>query len=101
MPSETDGSISEHTLSSFVRTVISVRNLVMVVAGILAGSSIAVLGKDAVVVPLVGSIPGILVGAVGLAVALAVYREGSCCDDCRNKECDCTDECGDSCSYNP
>ncbi len=73
----------------------------MVVAGVLAGYSIVVLGKDAVVVPFLGSVPGVLVGVVGLTVAFTVYRRASCCDDCSDKACGCTGECGDSCSHDP
>ncbi len=101
MPSETGGSTTNSTLSSFVRTALSVRNLVMVTAGVLAGASLAVLGKEVVVVPLLGALPGALVGGVGLIVALAVYRQGSCCDNCGAKECGCAGDCGDSCSYDP
>lgn len=95
MPSEVDNSPAKSTLGSFIRSVLSVRNLVMVAAGVLAGASLSVLGKEAIVVPLVGATPGILVGVVGLVVALAVYQRGSCCDNCGAKEC------GDSCSYDP
>jgi hypothetical protein len=73
----------------------------MLAAGILAGASIVVVGKDAVVVPVVGTMSGTLVGVVGLVVALAVYQQGNCCDNCGTKECGCTGDCGDSCSYDP
>jgi len=101
MASETDGSTAESTLRSFVRTVISVRNLAMVAAGVLAGASIATMGKGTIGVPVVGTLSGTLVGAVGLVVALAVYRQGSCCDNCGTKDCGCTGDCDSSCSYDP
>lgn len=99
MPSGTDGSMAVSAFGSFARTVLSVRNIVMVVAGVLAGASLVFLGEEAVVVPLIGSAPGILVGAVGFVTALAIYRQAGC--NCSTKECGCSDECGDSCSYDP
>ncbi|WP_135533270.1 hypothetical protein [Halostella pelagica] len=101
MTSETNGPLTKHGIASFVRELISVRTLVMLLAGVLAGYSISVLGEDAVVVPLVGSVPGTVFGVVGVAVALAVSQRGDCYDDCGEKACGCTDECGDSCSYDP
>jgi len=73
----------------------------MVAAGILAGASIGFLGRDTVVVPVVGSTSGTLVGVVGLVVALAVYQQRDCCDSCGTKECGCSGDCGDRCSHDP
>lgn len=97
MPSKTNGSIAVSALGSFARTVRSIRTVVMVVAGILAGASLVFLGDETVAVPLIGSAPGTLVGAVGLVTALAIYRQAGY--NCGAKECGCSGECGDSCSY--
>ena len=98
MASGTDDSTATGTLSSIADSAFTVRNLVMVIAGVLAGYSISVLGRDAVVLPVVGSLPGAAVGAVGLVAAFAVYRQWNDCG-CGGTECGCTGDCGDSCSY--
>lgn len=98
MPSETDSSTASSALSSGVRTAFSVRNLLMVAAGILAGADLVFIGKDAVVVPLIGSIPGPVVGVIGLVVGLVVYRQQGC--NCGG-ECGCSGDCDDRCSYDP
>jgi hypothetical protein len=98
MPSKTDSSAASSTLSSGVRTVFSVRNLLMVAAGVLAGAGIVFVGKDAVVVPLIGSIPGPVIGGIGLAVGFAVYRRKGC--NC-GEPCGCSGDCDDRCSYDP
>lgn len=49
MPSETDSPSSP--LSASVRTALSVRNVVMLCAGVLAGASLVFLGKETVAVP--------------------------------------------------
>lgn len=92
---------SKSGLGSFVRNVVTGNYLSMLAAGGTAGYSIAVLGNDAVRIPVFGSAPGVLVGTVGLLVAFAVYRRASCCDDCGGKACGCTGKCGDNCSYDP
>lgn len=99
MPSGTDSTKWKRTVGSSLRGLFSVRNAIMLAAGILAGYSISVIGESTVAVPFAGSVPGVLVGVVGLAVALGVYRRGSCCDNCGKKACGCSGECGDSCSY--
>lgn len=98
MPSETDSSTASSALRAGVRTVFSVRNLLMVAAGVLAGAGIVFMGKDAVVVPLIGSIPGPVVGVIGLVVGFAVYRQKGC--NC-GEECGCSGDCDDRCSYEP
>ena len=98
MASGTDDPTATTALSSVAETVTSVRNLLMVIAGVVAGFSIAVLGREAVIFPVVGSLPGPAVGAVGLVAAFAVYRQWSDCG-CGDTECGCASECGDSCSY--
>lgn len=99
MSSETDGLGADSPFSSFVRTVVSVRNFLMLAAGTVAGASLVVLGKEVVIVPVLGATPGTLVGALGLAVAFVVSHQSSCCSNCETKECGCSGECGDSCSY--
>ena len=98
MVSGTDDSLLESPAARLLGEVLSVRNLVLVITGMLAGYSVAVLGTDTVAVPLVGSLPGTAVGVVGLVVALTVYRQWGGCG-CGNAECGCSGECGDSCSY--
>lgn len=98
MASGEDKSTPTSVLGSVVGDGDSVRALVTAFAGVLAGASVVVLGKDAVVVPLIGAVPGIAVGGVGLAVAFAAYQQWSSCN-CGEGDCGCTDECADSCSY--
>jgi hypothetical protein len=99
MPSEADTPTSESSLRSSVRSVLSIRNMTMLCAGVVAGASLTVLGEATVAVPFLGSASGTLLGVVGLVVAFAVYQQGSCCDDRGTKDCGCTGRCGDSCSY--
>lgn len=97
--------LSDHARA--LRDRISGRTLLLVVAGFIAGSSLTVLGNDTVLVPVFGSVPGFLLGTVGLLVAFGVYQQVGCCDDCNQTTiglgsgCGCDDDCGDSCSYNP
>ncbi|WP_226021289.1 hypothetical protein [Halomicrobium salinisoli] len=99
MSSEAGGAASERGIASRVRSAASVRGIALLCAGVLAGASIGLLGDGAVVVPYVGSVPGTLAGAAGIAVALGLFQRGGCCDDCGESGCGCTGECGDSCSY--
>lgn len=99
MASEGDSPPAVSAFGSFARSVLSVRTIVMVVAGLLAGASLVFIGEEAVVVPFIGATPGPLVGAIGLVTALAIYRQAGC--SCGGKECGCSGDCGDSCSYDP
>jgi hypothetical protein len=101
MPSKTDTRTSESTLGSSVRTLFSIRNIVMLCAGVLAGGSLSFLGTGDAFVPFFGSVPGTLTGALGLVVALAVFQWGRCCDTCGTEDCGCTGECGDRCPHDP
>lgn len=100
MPSESDSAVASTILSS-VRNVLTVRNLVMLLAGILAGAGIAMVGQDTVVLPFIGASSGVLVGGVSLLLGLVVYWRGSCRGDCASAGCGCSGQCTDSCSYNP
>lgn len=99
------GSLSDRL--GGVRERIGVHTLLVVFSGVLAGYSLSVLGKDAVVVPVVGSVPGLLLGAVGLLSAFGAYRQVGCCGECNQRTygmkggCGCDDDCGDSFSYDP
>lgn len=90
------------TVVARVRDRLGVRTVGTVLAGVLAGASLGVLGKDAVVVPVAGSVPGVVPGTVGVLVALGAYRRVGCCEECGGSplgsDCDCTGDCGDSCS---
>ncbi len=99
MASDPDAPTPKRRVLAPVREAVDRGSIVMLFTGVLAGYSLTVLGTDAVVVPLVGSLPGTLVGAAGIVVAFGVYRRSSCCDDCGEKECRCAGTCGDSCSY--
>lgn len=88
-----------------VRNRIRVHTLVVLLAGVLAGSSLSVVGKDTVLVPVLGTVPGVLLGSIGVLVAIGVYRQVGCCESCNQTTigfgsgCRCEGECGDSCSY--
>jgi hypothetical protein len=101
MPSKTDTRPSESTLSSSVRALLGIRNIVMLCAGVLAGASLSFLETGEAFVPLFGSVPGTLIGALGLVVAFAVFQWGRCCDTCGTEDCGCAGECGDRCSHDP
>lgn len=92
MSSEADEQPSRRKIRSAVRETVGVNLVVMAVVGVLAGYSISVLGKDVVVVPVVGSVSGLLLGTAGLVAAAGVYRR-------LGSDCGCTGDCGDSCSY--
>lgn len=107
MTAKSDERTAGTGIVSAVRETVGVRPVVVLLLGVLAGYSIGVLGKDAVAVPVVGSVPGWLLGTVGLLVAGVAYRRTSCCGSCRQKkaglgsDCGCSDDCGDSCSRDP
>ena len=90
-----------------IRDWIGIRTLVIVCVGGLAGYSLSVLGTDAVIVPVIGSVPGFLLGTAGLLVAVSVYTQVGCCENCNQttfgfgSDCGCAGDCGDSCSYDP
>lgn len=73
--------------------------LLMILIGLLAGVSIAVLPEESVVLP-VGefTVPGYLLGGVGLLASILGYRKFGCCNGCGSKTkftgtCDCDDTC--------
>jgi len=94
MSSESDSRTVRERVPSALRDAADQNNAVMLLLGVLTGASIALLGNDAVAVPVLGSVPGLLVGGVGLAVAAVVYRR-------TGSGCGCDGDCGDSCSYDP
>lgn len=99
MSPDAGGTASGRDIASRDRSVASVRGLALLCAGVLTGVGVTLLGGGAVAVPYLGSVPGTPLGAVGIAVAVALYWRGGCCDDCGETACGCTGECGDSCSY--
>ncbi|GAA0210809.1 hypothetical protein [Halobaculum roseum] len=101
MPSESDRVTTRRRLASFTRTLFGMRGIVMLLSGLLAGASLVTIGEGTVAVPLLGSVPGAPAGAVGLAVALLVFRKGSCGGNCGTSDCGCTGDCGDRCSHDP
>lgn len=90
-----------------LRDWVGIRTLLIMAVGVLAGYSLSVLGTDAVIVPVIGSVPGFLLGTAGLLVAVSVYTQVGCCEDCNQTTsgfgsgCGCTGDCGDRCSYDP
>ncbi|MFT4947323.1 MAG: hypothetical protein ACI8TL_001565 [Natronomonas sp.] len=95
MSSQADESPPAGPLRSAAGAVVTLSNLAMLLAGVLAGYSIGVLGRETVALPLIGSAPGLAVGSVGLLAAVVVYRQWGCCTG-GSAECDCSGECGDS-----
>ena len=71
----------------------------MLLLGVLAGASLGVLDHGTVVLPVVGALPGTVVGAVGLAVSVGAYRRVGCGGDCDGADCGCAGDCGGRCSY--
>jgi len=94
MSSESDSQTVRQRVPSAIRNAADPNNAVMLLLGLLAGASIGFLGTDAVAIPFVGSVPGLAVGAAGLAVAAVVFRRVG-------GGCGCSGDCGDSCSYDP
>lgn len=98
---------SKSRLVTKIRERIEIRTLVIVFVGVVAGYSLSVLGTDAVIVPFIGSVPGFLLGTAGLLVAVSVYTQVGCCENCNQttfgfgSECGCAGDCDDSCSYDP
>lgn len=88
---------------SRVRAAVSARLAAMVLVGVLAGYSVAALGKDAVALPVVGDAPGLAVGAVGLAVAAVAFRRIGSCGECGCRTVGLSGGCNceDSCSVDP
>jgi hypothetical protein len=70
----------------------------MAAIGVVTGYSISVLGEDAVALPAVGEVSGLVVGTVGLLAAAAAYTRVDCCESCGRKACGCAGDCGDRCS---
>ncbi|ELZ11101.1 hypothetical protein C479_07328 [Halovivax asiaticus JCM 14624] len=101
MDSQTNPSSIVGLLVAYIRDMFGERGFLMVLAGILAGVSIGILGNGVITVPLLGSVPATLVGTVGLAGALITCQQWSCCDENGEGGCECTEGCGDSCSYDP
>ncbi|WP_226013095.1 hypothetical protein [Halomicrobium salinisoli] len=99
MSSDAGGAPSDGGIASCVRSAASVRALALLCAGVLTGAGVSLLGSGAVAVPVIGSVPGTPLGAVGIAAAVVMYQRGGCCADCGEKACGCTGNCGDSCSY--
>jgi len=63
----------------------------MVLLGALPGASLGILDTDAVLVPLVGTVPDWTGGATGIVVSGLAYRR-------LGGDCSCGEGCGDSCS---
>ncbi|WP_135851579.1 hypothetical protein [Halorussus salinus] len=101
MSSEMDSARPKRGVVSLVRDALNVRNAVLLLAGLLAGYSLGIVGEGPIDVPVLGSVPATLLGGVGLVVAFVTYQRQSCCDDCADDACGCTGECGESCSYEP
>ncbi len=83
-----------------------VPNFVVICAlGAVAGYSVSLLDTAAITVPLLGAVPGGILGLVGIAASVAAYAQFGCCgpsllggDD---NECGCNGECSDRCSFDP
>ena len=93
MPSRTNDRSAVQSLLSSLRDAVSTRLVTMTVLGVLAGYSIAILGEDAVALPVLGETSGLVVGAVGLLVSAAVYTQVGGCENCASGDCNCTDSC--------
>ncbi|WP_336326599.1 hypothetical protein [Halovenus sp. HT40] len=100
MPAKTDPLRGRFDGRALLDRVFSGRFLVMLLAGIVAGYSLSILG-DTVVVPVIGSVPGAAVSGLGIAVSLATINRTSCCDQCGEWSCDCPGDCEESCSVEP
>lgn len=88
--SEIDEQAASAGLLASVREAVSLNAVLMLMAGGLAGASVVSLDEQAIVVPVVGAVPGWLLGGVGLLVAGLLYN--------RQGGCNCSGDCGDSCS---
>ncbi|GAB3413302.1 hypothetical protein GCM10027435_07040 [Haloparvum alkalitolerans] len=99
MPSETDGPGRRFDPGFVVHTVASGRVLAMLLAGGFAGYGIGVIDDGTVLLPILGPVPGLLIGSAGIAVAALLYRRTGCCDGCGEQDCGCAGDCGDRCSY--
>ena len=94
-------------IASELRGAATLSNAMMVLVGVVAGYSASIVSADVVALPLVGAVPGLLVGGIGLAGSFAVYRTVGCCGDCGGRTfglsggCDCSGEREDSCSVDP
>lgn len=91
MTTETDSQKIIGRLVARVRNTVNANLVVMLVLGVLAGASIGFFGKEAVLVPVAGSVPGWMLGGVGLLATAIVYRR-------RGNGCGCGGECDGSCS---
>lgn len=77
---------------SAVRRFLSRRSIAMLSLGLLAGASLGALDEPTVVLPLVGALPGWLLGASGLAVGAVGYTRLGGCGGCGDG-CDCEGSC--------
>lgn len=107
MNADTNDPTNEYGPLSRIRDAVGVHTLASVLLGVTAGYSLLLLGTDVVSLPVVGAVPGLLVGVVGLTATAIVFRKIGCCGSCGSRsvglstECGCSDECGDRCSYGP
>lgn len=79
----------------FLKT-LGVQRIILFLSAILAGYSVTLLSTDSVALPVVGSVSGQLLGAIGIATFAVTYSQVGCSD-----ECGCSGACGDRCSYDP
>jgi hypothetical protein len=86
------------------RSVTGLRNrvdgnfLTLALLGVLTGASLGTLGDGRVTVPLVGDVPGVVVGSLGLLVAGVLYTQLDTCTCSGDTACACGDDCGDRCT---
>lgn len=107
MASEADERANVRGIVSGIRNAVGIHTAVMVLIGATAGYGIVLLGTDIVSLPGIGPVPGPVVGVIGLSAAAVAYRTVGCCGDCgsvkfgRSDGCGCSDDCENSCSYDP
>lgn len=81
--------------------------IIMVIVGIVAGTSVSLLDTEVVLLPIFGDVPGLFLGVPGIALSLIAFQRASCCGmngiiPSRNSRgCGCSDKCEDHCSYEP
>lgn len=105
MSAERNDPLNEPDGRAGLRERIGTRYGVLLCLGVAAGYSVTLLEADVVSIPVVGPVPGLLAGGIGLAATVLVYRNVACCGDSGEKSslgssgCSCSGAWGDRCSY--
>lgn len=102
MASETQDHRGERGPSRVVRNAVDKRTFGRFLAGIGVGVTLALFTMEAVPVPVVGPVSGWLLGVFGiLAIGVTIHQTGLADVSAITGGCNCSGECGDSCSYQP